>query len=81
MGSAMRALPLAMLVLVIIGGSNRGRVGRFGRDLAAALLGTGSMRERLVYALVGLSEIRQLVPLVGAISADEPSALRGGSAH
>lgn len=77
----MKALNLLTLFLVIVGGLNWGLVGLFGWDLVAALLGAGSMLARVVYVLVGLSAIWQLVPLVRALGADEPSVLGGGSAH
>lgn len=77
----MKSLNVLTLILVIVGGLNWGLVGLFDWDLVAAILGEGSILARLVYILVAVSAVWQLVPLVGAISADEPPALRGGSAH
>jgi uncharacterized membrane protein YuzA (DUF378 family) len=77
----MKALNLITLVLLIVGGLNWGLVGLFNFDLVAALLGSGSMLARIVYGLVGLSALWQLVPLFAAFGSDEPSALRGRSAH
>lgn len=75
----MKALNLITLILVIVGGVNWGLVGLFGFDLVAALFGAGSALARIVYILVGISAIWQIVPLVGAFSADEPGALKGHS--
>ena len=77
----MNALNLITLILLIVGGLNWGLVGLFNFDLVAALLGSGSMLARIVYGLVGLSALWQLVPLFAAFGSDEPSALRGRSAH
>lgn len=57
--------------------SNCGLVGLLNLDLVAAIFGAGSMLSRLVYIVVGLSAIWQFVPLLGAMSSDEPSAIRG----
>ncbi|MGQ7791618.1 DUF378 domain-containing protein [Faunimonas sp. B44] len=77
----MKMLNLITLVLVIVGGVNWGLVGLFDFDLVAALFGAGSALARIVYVLVGLSAVWQIVPLVSAARHDEPSALRGHSAH
>jgi len=52
------------LVLLIVGGLNWGLVGLFGFDLVAAIFGAMSPLSRIVYALVGLSALWQIVPLV-----------------
>lgn len=71
----MRALNLITLVLVIVGGLNWLLVGLFQLDLVATLLGgQGTAAARVVYVLVGLSALWQLMPLVKAISMDEPAA-------
>ena len=77
----MKKLDALAAALVLIGGLNWGLVGLFNFDLVAALLGSGSMLARIVYGLVGLSALWQLVPLFAAFGSDEPSALRGRSAH
>ena len=77
----MKALNIVTLVLVIVGGVNWGLVGAANFDLVATLFGVGSLLARTVYVLVGLSALWQLVPLAAAVSADEPAALRGRSAH
>lgn len=60
----MRALNIVTLVLLIVGGLNWGMVGLAGFDLVAALFGDMSPLSRIVYALVGLSALWQVVPLV-----------------
>ncbi len=77
----MKMLNLVTLVLVIVGGVNWGLVGLFDFDLVAALFGAGSALARIVYVIVGLSAVWQIVPLTAAARHDEPSALRGHSAH
>lgn len=77
----MKPLNLMTLILVIVGGLNWGLVGLFDWNLVAALFGAGSMLSRIVYVLVGLSAAWQVVPLFAAFGSDEPSALRGRSAH
>jgi uncharacterized membrane protein YuzA (DUF378 family) len=52
-------------LLVIVGGLNWGLVGLAGFDLVAALFGEMSPLSRSVYALVGLSALWQIVPLIG----------------
>lgn len=73
----MKTLNLLTLLLVVIGGLNWGLVGLFQYDLVAALFGgqAGSIA-RIVYALVGLSAVWQIVPLVGAMKTDEIQAER-----
>ena len=77
----MKPLNLITLILVIVGGVNWGLVGLFNFDLVATLFGDGSMLARIVYVLVGLSALWQLVPLFAAFGSEQPSALRGRSAH
>jgi uncharacterized membrane protein YuzA (DUF378 family) len=60
----MKALNLATLVLVIIGGLNWGLVGLMEFDLVAALFGVGSTVTNLIYVLVGLAALWQIVPLI-----------------
>ena len=60
----MRALDIATLILVIVGGLNWGLVGLFDFDLVAALFGEMSPLSRIVYVLVGLSAVWQIIPLV-----------------
>ena len=45
------------LVLVIIGGLNWGLVGLFGVDLVAAVFGSISWLQNIVYVLVGLAAV------------------------
>ena len=73
----MKALNIVTLILVIVGGLNWGLVGTLNVDIVAAIFGAGSPLSRLVYIVVGLSAIWQVVPLVGALSSDEPSTIRG----
>jgi hypothetical protein len=81
MERTMKPLNLITLILLIVGGLNWGLVGLLNFDLVPALVGAGSMLARIVYSLVGLSALWQLVPLFAAFGSDEPSALRGRSAH
>lgn len=60
----MTALNKITLLLLVIGGLNWGLVGLFGFDLVAALFGEMSLLSRIIYALVGVSALWQLVPLV-----------------
>ena len=62
----MRAINTVTLLLLIIGGLNWGLVGLFGFDLVATIFGEMSMLSRIVYALVGISAIVQIVPLIKA---------------
>jgi len=77
----MKPLNLITLIFVIVGGLNWGLVGLFNFDLVATLFGDGSILARLVYILVGLSALWQLVPLFAVFGSEQPSALRGRSAH
>ena len=63
----MKALNLATLVLLIVGGINWGLVGLAQFDLVAAIFGgQDALAARLVYAIVGLSAVWQIFPLVQA---------------
>lgn len=73
----MKMLNIVTLILVIVGGINWGLVGAANFDLVAALFGEGSGLTRAVYVLVGLSALYQIVPLIRAISIDEPQAEAG----
>jgi uncharacterized protein len=81
MEKEMNPLNLITLIFVIVGGLNWGLVGLFNFDLVATLFGDGSILARLVYILVGLSALWQLVPLFAVFGSEQPSALRGRSAH
>lgn len=71
----MKGLNITTLVLVIIGGINWGLVGFFGFDLVAAIFGgMESIGSRVIYALVGLSALWQIMPLMGAMKTDEVRA-------
>ena len=70
----MKTLNILTLILIIVGGLNWGLVGLANFDLVAAIFGEGSALSRTVYALVGLSAIYQIVPLLKAIQLDEPRA-------
>ena len=70
----MKTLNLVTLILVIVGGVNWGLVGAANFDLVAAIFGEGSALSRLVYALVGLSALYQILPLLKAFQLDEPRA-------
>jgi hypothetical protein len=60
----MKIVNTLTLVLLIVGGLNWGLVGLFGFDLVAAIFGEMSPLSRVVYALVGVSALWQIVPLV-----------------
>ena len=60
----MRLITILTLLLLIVGGLNWGLVGLFGFDLVAALFGQMSPLSRIVYALVGISALWQIIPLV-----------------
>jgi uncharacterized membrane protein YuzA (DUF378 family) len=77
----MKPLNLITLILLVVGGLNWGLVGLFNFDLVATLFGEGSMLARIVYSLVGVSALWQLIPLFATFGSEEPSALRGRSAH
>ena len=71
----MKALNLVTLVLLIVGGINWGLVGVAQFDLVAFLFGgQDALLARLVYALVGLSALWQIVPLLRAGSVGEVRA-------
>lgn len=70
----MKALNLITLVLVIIGGINWGLVGVADFNLVAAIFGDQTLLARIVYALVGLSALWQIMPLIAAGRTDEVSA-------
>ena len=55
--SSGRALDLASLTLLIVGGLNWGLVGLFNFDLVASLFGDGTMLARAVYVLVGIAAL------------------------
>jgi uncharacterized membrane protein YuzA (DUF378 family) len=77
METAMKALNLITLLLIIIGGINWLLVGAFQFDLVATLFGgQQATLSRIVYILVGLSAIYQLVPFSRALSAGEVTAER-----
>ena len=60
--------------MTIVGGINWGLIGFAHFDLVATLFGDGSGLARTIYALVGLSALYQIVPLLKALQIDEPSA-------
>lgn len=70
----MKALNLATLILVIVGGLNWGLVGAFDVDLVASLFGVDTALSNLVYILVGVSALWQIMPLAKAFKAGEVSA-------
>lgn len=67
----MKALNLATLLLVIVGGVNWGLVGAFDFNLVSALFGEGSVLSRIVYVVVGLSALWQIVPFAKAFQTGE----------
>ena len=76
----MRVINLATLVLVIVGALNWGLMGLFQIDLVATLFGgLQTALSRIVYALVGLSGLYQIVPLLSAMSGrvDNPQLATG----
>ncbi len=72
----MRAINLATLLLVIVGGINWGLVGLLDFNLVATLFGEMSTLSRIVYVVVGLSALWQLIPLIEGFSAGEKRAQR-----
>ncbi len=72
----MRAVNIATLLLIIIGGLNWLLVGLFQFDLVAAIFGAGSALSRIVYILVGLSAVWQLIPFTRALSDGEVASQR-----
>ncbi len=77
----MKALNIATLILIVIGGLNWGLVGLTSFDLVAAIFGTGSLLTRFIYIVVGISAIWQLVPLFAAFGTDEVGAERGNTSR
>lgn len=73
----MKGINLATLILLIVGGINWGLVGVANFNLVTAIFGENSGLSALVYALVGLSALWQLIPLVKAFQLDEPVAEHG----
>ena len=73
----MKALNLATLILVIVGGINGGLIGLANVDLVAAIFGPGTGLSRIVYGLVGLSALWQIMPLLKAFRIGEPAAEAG----
>jgi uncharacterized membrane protein YuzA (DUF378 family) len=67
----MKALNLATLALVIIGGLNWGLIGLMDLNVVALLFGDGTVVSNLVYLIVGLAAAWQIVPLVQAIRTGE----------
>jgi uncharacterized protein len=75
----MKWLNIITLALVIVGGLNWGLVamGGYELDLVANLFGgVNAGGARLVYALVGLSALWQVMPLLRTFSTREPVAER-----
>jgi uncharacterized protein len=70
----MKTLNLITLILTIVGGLNWGLVGLADFDLVAAIFGSDTGAARTVYALVGLSAVYQILPLMRAFQIDEPRA-------
>ncbi|MGB4966428.1 MAG: DUF378 domain-containing protein [Microgenomates group bacterium] len=60
-----KPLHTATYLLVIVGALNWGLVGLFDVNLVASLLGAGSMSEKVVYILVGLSAVIDLMMHMG----------------
>jgi uncharacterized membrane protein YuzA (DUF378 family) len=77
----MKWLNLVTLALVIVGGLNWGLVALNGydADLVANLFGgPGTAGARVVYALVGLSMLWQLIPLIRSFRVGEVGAQAHG---
>jgi len=55
----MRALDIAVVILLVIGGLNWGLVGLMDFNLFSVLFGNMSIISRLIYALMGISAIYQ----------------------
>lgn len=70
----MKALNIVTLILVIIGGINWGLVGVADFNLVAAVFGDQTAVTRIIYALVGLSALWQIMPLIAACRTDEVAA-------
>lgn len=56
-----KVLHMVTTTLVLVGALNWGLVGLLDLNLVAKILGSGTMLERIVYDLVGLSAIVELV--------------------
>ena len=59
----MKKLDIVAAVLLVVGGLNWGLVGLANFDLVAALFGSGSVRAKAVYTLVGLAAAYQALTL------------------
>ncbi len=59
----MKALNLAAMTLLVIGGINWGLVGTTGFDLVRAIFGDMTFLSRTVYTLVGIAAVVQLLTL------------------
>ncbi|MFZ2150683.1 MAG: DUF378 domain-containing protein [Candidatus Absconditicoccaceae bacterium] len=57
----MKTLSWIFLVLLVIGGLNRGLIGLFNFDLVAFIFGPMSIVARVVYTLVGVGAVWTLV--------------------
>lgn len=57
----MKAVDVAAVILLIVGGLNWGLFGGFHFDLVASALGPFSAVSRLVYVLVGIAALYQAV--------------------
>ncbi|MCF7835338.1 DUF378 domain-containing protein [Candidatus Gracilibacteria bacterium] len=57
----MKALNWIFLILLVIGGLNRGLVGLFDFDLVAFIFGPMSVVARVIYVIVGVAAIRSLI--------------------
>ena len=67
----MKALNLVTLILIIVAGLDAGLVGLTDTDFIAYLFGEGSIVTRGIYAILGLSALYQIYPLVKAWSVGE----------
>ena len=52
-----KLIPLAALVVLIIGGLNWGLVGLFNVNLVSSLFGNGTFLARAIYTLVGVAAV------------------------
>ena len=64
----MKALDMAALILLIIGGLNWGLVGLFNFNLVAEIFGEDTFLTDLIYTLVGLSALWVLASVVPKLS-------------
>lgn len=53
----MKALHMVVFTLVLVGALNWGLIAFFNFNLVSVIFGAGTMLERVVYALVGLSAV------------------------